>query len=172
MRCSLWLMPEPGAALDHVQTLIDATAAAQATPRFTAHVTLLGGLDLDDAAAAAITVDLAAQIPVLDCHLVETGMENDRFRALYWRAEMTDALRAAHARAAAGSGVAAGAYMPHLSVLYGDVPAESRRAIATTMPVPLHLRLDRLALWSTDESNVAGWRRVVELPLRGCELAP
>lgn len=133
---SLWLEPEPTSspALPKLAAVI----ASGPGPVFTPHVTLAGGLDLpDDAAAARAARAIAAHLPTagVRVRLTRVATGTTYHQSVYALVEKTPELAAAAAaaRAAAASAAstsamvgeadeaaAAAAYMPHVSLLYSE----------------------------------------------------
>lgn len=59
-------------------------------------------------------------------------------------------------------------YMPHVSLLYGDLPMEKREQIQQSVDATVRkkdLVLDSLQVWCT-EGVVADWKLVASMPLQ------
>jgi 2'-5' RNA ligase len=124
---SLWLVP-PAPVRARLAATVKALAARFGTPRFTPHVTLLPGIRAGDQEVRARLRELRRGIPALVIRLEDVLVSDAYFRRLFVRAECTAALRQAHARAAAAFGREPDPdFLPHLSLLYGRVPASSLR---------------------------------------------
>src|SRR5690606_30965655 len=128
-RYSLWLMP-PAAVYDRFARLIDALSRRFGTPRFAPHITLAStGAELaGDAPARAAA--LAAELAPVPVRLLDVAHTDDYFRSLFVRAQRTPALLAAHRLAAARLGTEpAEDFMPHLSLLYGELPRDTKERL-------------------------------------------
>jgi len=128
-RYSLWLMP-PAPVYDRFARLIDALSRRFGTPRFAPHITLAStGAELaGDAPARAAA--LAAELAPVPVRLLDVAHTDDYFRSLFVRAQRTPALLAAHRLAAARLGTEpAEDFMPHLSLLYGELPRDTKERL-------------------------------------------
>jgi hypothetical protein len=163
---SLWLMPE-GAPRERLAGWIDRLADRHRSERFPPHVTLLAGVrgprhDVLSRAAAA-----AARLAPLDLRLGGIDGRDEHFRCLFARVTPSGPLLAAHEAAAhAFASEREPAYLPHLSLLYGVLPAEEKQRLAREIggEVDLRFQVRRLHVWST-EGPVAEWYEVGGLAL-------
>ena len=166
---SLWLMPE-GGAYERLHGLIAGLARRFSTPVFPPHLTLLPGLagrPEDDLLAASHRLAAALRSPRICLSAVE-GRE-EPFRCLFARAVLDDPLRAAHAAAArAFDREPDPAFFPHLSLVYGALPAATKRQVAAEV-TPLvvgSFPARRLHVWRTD-GPVGEWREIGAFDLAG-----
>jgi 2'-5' RNA ligase len=144
-------------------------SARHGTPRFVPHLTLLGGIGADDWVARRAQW-LASSVPPFDLTLGSRAVARDD----YWRAVVVEALpsvdllRLHHlAREAFDRLEDPALFEPHLSLLYGDLPAALRHGIVQGLPnLRGTFRVDSLGVWSTE--GVPGeWREVASFPLSG-----
>ena len=162
---SLWMMPPP-AVRDRFRTLIADLARRVDTPPFEPHLTLAGVDAATEAAAVRPVAELAARLAPLPIRLTEIGTTAEYFRCLFVRAERTPALDQAYRAACRALGQAPGGFMPHLSLIYGELtPVVKERLIAeighrfnTTFTV------ERLALYDT-AGPPPDWRCVADFRL-------
>ena len=165
---SLWLVPErDGPAFAALAELIRDLARQFDTPVFDPHVTLVGGLEGDEAALAAAAKDVAG-IERPQIELTEIVSRDSYFQRLVVAAAPTPPLLRAHALARAALGAETAAYWPHLSLAYGELDAAQIRrllVIATAAgPVGAHFPAAALELWRTDGA-VSGWACTASFPL-------
>jgi len=153
---SLWLVPD-GPEAQATAALIGELSARFGTPTFAPHVTLLGGLAVDPETAVTTAGDLAAGLTDLSVRFEGLEHSGDYFRALVVR----------RAQAAFPS-EPVGPFVPHLSLLYGAVPVETRRHLAAEVreSAPAAIVMRHLDVVAT-EGAVAQWRRLARLPLSG-----
>jgi hypothetical protein len=163
---SLWLVPEGPEALA-VDALISELSCRFGTPAFAPHVTLLAGLALHPEAVVGRCRELARGLHSLSLRFLGVQRGADYFRALYALAspdmpildarQRAEALFAAHPRES---------FLPHLSLLYGTLPAETMRLLAEELSAsaPPSLVLQTLEVVST-EGPVSAWRSLARLPL-------
>jgi 2'-5' RNA ligase len=165
---SLWLVPE-GPEAQAIGALIAELACRFGTPDFAPHVTLLAGLALHPDAVVGRCHELARGLHPLPLRFLGVQRGTDYFRALYALAspdlpildarQRAETLFAAHPRES---------FLPHLSLLYGSLPAETVRLLAEEVSAssPPSLVLQTLEVVST-EGPVSAWRRLARLPLGG-----
>jgi 2'-5' RNA ligase len=127
---SLWLQPT-GDAFDHLAGIIAQLSAQYRTPVFEPHVTLLGGLTGNKDALAARTAQLAKLLKPNVIQLTTLDYLDEYFRCLFANAEKTPWLIDANTKARKlFHREDAPEFMPHLSLLYGDIlPATKQAAI-------------------------------------------
>jgi 2'-5' RNA ligase len=124
----LWLLPDEDIRA-RAAALIDALASDLGTPRFAPHVTLLAGLTLVPDEIVARARGLVRSLRPISVTLGAVSTRAEYFKALF--VEVEDArLHQMHARAAAAMGVPADPeYRPHLSLLYGEMPAAAKEPL-------------------------------------------
>ena len=166
---SLWLMPE-GEACERLHGVIAGLARRFSTPAFPPHLTLLPGIagrPEDDLLTASRRLAGALRPPEIRLSAVE-GRE-EPFRCLFARAVRDEPLRAAHAAAARAFGREPDpAFLPHLSLVYGALPAATKRQVAAEV-TPLvggAFAARRLHVWRTD-GPVGEWREIGAFDLAG-----
>jgi 2'-5' RNA ligase len=165
---SLWLMPQ-GALRERLATLIRDLAARFGTEPFPPHVTLLPGLAGPEAVILEASRSLAAVLRPLTIRLLSVDGRDEHFRCLFARAEADEPLRAAHAAAArAFDREPDPALLPHLSLVYGTLPPETKWPLAAEVAaaVAVSFAARRLHVWRT-EGPVGDWREIGAFPLRG-----
>jgi hypothetical protein len=165
---SLWLVPD-GPEAQAITALIGELSARFGTPPFPPHVTLLAGLAADPETAVATGRELAGQLR--DFSVRFEGLEHsaDYFRALVVRIVPDLPILDARRRAQAAFPLAPVApFLPHLSLLYGSLPVETRRHLAAEAreSAPSAIVLRSLDVVAT-EGTPAEWRRLARLPLAG-----
>ncbi len=166
-RYALWLLPTEAVAPRYTE-LIHRLAERYGTPRFGPHVTLLGWVTGPEQELIARTEHLARGLRALKLRGQTIAGEPYYFRCLYIKLQRHSALLGAHERASQSfmSGYASD-YLPHLSLLYGQLPrAEKARLIAELEnELPADLDVDRLQLVRITLS-VQDWRPVVSHALQ------
>ena len=188
---SLWLEPPGGALLSKTSGFIKQSASHSGArcPLFEPHVTLAGGfVGTEDEARAlctSVVTTLASTTGYLRCDAVEVTCGDRYHQCVYIAMKPTYELLKAHELAAVAFGVAPGngngtPYMPHLSLVYGDLTSSERRVLANEAKHTLFgdtqhdvtsvgsFRVDKVSLWRTDAADLscASWKRVEIYPLR------
>ena len=164
---SLWLMPPP-AVRDRFYPLIVELSRRLGTPAFEPHLTLALTPATVEAEVVARIAPLAANLAPLSIRLMEVDMTSDYFRCLFVRAALTPPLQRAYHAACRALAQPPGDFMPHLSLVYGDLPiAEKERVIADIgRRFDLHFTVERVALYTTAGPPPA-WRCVADFALTG-----
>lgn len=128
-RYSIWLMP-PSPVRARFARLIDTLSRRLGTPRFDPHVTLCGTADLHENDMLARVEGLAARLAPVPIRLTEVGYTDEYFRCLFVVAERSEQLLAAHRVACEAFGKPPAAdFMPHLSLVYGELARERKEQI-------------------------------------------
>jgi hypothetical protein len=98
------------------------------------------------------------------------GHEPVYFRSLYLLPEPSAQLMSLHQAAQRTWTADPGwPFLPHLSLLYSDIPEEQKHPIIDTINIllPLIVRFDAIELWARRDLEVAGWYRVAREALPG-----
>lgn len=165
-RCSLWLVPAEGSdASDRQGSLIERYADRYGeTVPFDPHVTIVGSMTHGEEAARTAAASLASDHDPLEVALVRPHCSTTYFQCVFLLAEPHTALLSLHADAAAAFDHDPGPYVPHLSLVYGDVPLAERYRLVQEFDadtLPLTFTADRLRLVDTT-GPVADWRTIAE----------
>jgi 2'-5' RNA ligase len=163
---SLWLMPGDVVG-QRLAALIEGLAARLGTRPFAPHLTLLAGLEGGASdAVLAVARSLAAGLRPLTVRLGSVEGRGEHFRCLIALAVPDEPLRAAHAAAARAFGREPDpSFLPHLSLVYGSLAPETKRALATeAAPVAaVSFEARHLHVWRT-EGPVGDWRELGAFP--------
>jgi len=170
---SLWLVPD-GPEAQAIAALIGELSARFGTPSFPPHVTLLPGLSADAESVVARSRELAGSLRDLSIRFEGLEHSAEFFRALVVRIAPDLPILDARRRAQmAFPAEPAGPFMPHLSLLYGALPVETRRHLAAEAreSAPEAIVLRHLEVVVT-EGPPTRWRRIERLPLARALSAP
>jgi hypothetical protein len=162
---SLWLMPE-GAVGARLAALIAGTAARLGTEPFAPHLTLLPGIDGPEDEVLETTRRVASGLRPLRVSLPSVEGRDEHFRCVIALAVADAPLRAAHAAAArAFDRPADPAFLPHLSLVYGTLAPDVKKALVAelTLATAVTFEVARLHAWRTDGS-VGDWRELGSFP--------
>ena len=131
---------------------------------FVPHVTLLARIEGEHVIER--TQAFAHSLEPFTLTLGELGGEDEYFRAFYIRIKEDDALQRAHERALALFEMEdARPYLPHLSLLYGNLTEQERAALIrdTAYPSDVSFAVSRLHLYET-HGKADQWRKIGEYP--------
>jgi len=163
---SLWLMPA-GAVRQRLAALVESLAARLGTEPFAPHLTLLPAIEGTPDAVLTASRVLAARLQPLTVRLESVESREEHFRCLIALAAADEPLRAAHAVAARAFGREPDPwFLAHLSLVYGSLAPEAKRALAMeAAPVAaVSFEAARLHVWRT-EGPVGDWREIEAFPL-------
>lgn len=163
----LFLEPS-GRKREVLQDLIQQLAKKFDGPAFTAHVTLLSGISIEnEEELMQKTAQLAADQSSFELSLDGLGMEDRYFRALYLRARENEALTSLHEEATELFSIQNDEpYIPHLSLLYGNYPEAKKLDALDTIYIPevISFTVDTISLYKT-EGKPKDWVKIQEFPL-------
>ncbi|MDR0345202.1 MAG: 2'-5' RNA ligase family protein [Nocardiopsaceae bacterium] len=162
-----WLMPAAGPVRDHLLATIDRIAADHSAPRFQPHLTLAPTFDSAADVAAQALASQVAGIPPIDVAFNGIGHEQAYFRALYLLAGHSAQLTTLQEVVQRALAPGPWSFMPHLSLLYSDIPEAAKQAVIDSIgiPSPLTVRFDGVELWARDDPDVRAWYRVTRVAL-------
>jgi 2'-5' RNA ligase len=130
---SLWLMPT-GEVRRRLAGTIHDLSREYAAPAFEPHVTLAGGIVGSAREVAAKMRDLARQIPPFTVRLTEVDFLDEYFRCLFVRVATTHPIMEANKAAREVFHLEKQpTFMPHLSLLYGDLPSNVKGRIIASL---------------------------------------
>jgi 2'-5' RNA ligase len=134
---SIWIVP-PLPERARLSDLIDHLSTEHSTPPFRPHVTVLGDLTSPEREMLSRTSALAMLLTPFTIRLGSVSYSDDYFRSLYVEIEESDELARAHREAARLFGIAAEEeYLPHLSLMYGQVPVTAKEDIIRSIEADL-----------------------------------
>lgn len=158
---SLWLMPS-GNEYEQLSARIRELSKAHDTPVFEPHVTLLGGLQEKESGIVARTKKLTEVLEPLTINLTQIEYRNEYFRCLFYSVEITTDVINGYTRTCDIFGVSEGKnYMPHLSLMYGDISQKTKERIISGINAVTNIRflVRHIDLFSTN-GEVEKWYKV------------
>lgn len=163
---SIWMMPT-GAPRGRLEGMIYDLSLRYCTPLFEPHVTLVGGLKGSEKDIKHNTAKLSMEIKPFQINLNDADYRNEFFKALFLRAEKDGPIIEAHSKAREAFGLPADPdYMPHLSLLYGNLDMQMKKEIIEryVRNVDTEFTVNKLHLFSTD-GEVHMWKEIEQFPL-------
>lgn len=164
---SLWLMPT-GEVYDRLNTLISQLSRKYNTPDFEPHVTLIGEVLGSADEIVSKTAQFATVVQSYRIGVGRVEYLNEYFRCLFLRAKETDEVMRANQEAREiFSQETDPRYMPHLSLMYGDFPPQTKEEIIAEIGKEISVGFDveSIHLFSTN-GEPKDWYRVKEFSLK------
>ena len=160
---SLWLLlpPDVDAIVRPSKARID---HALGGADFVLHLTVAGAFDLDGPAFSTLcrsAIEAARKVHSR-FEIVPTGYEtgDSYFQSLYVCADVAEALHQLRSAVYAAAGDAPPAFMPHISLYYGDAPqADKDRALRTLPAVPQRFHAHQFAI-ASNANHPMSWEIV------------
>jgi len=157
-----------GEVYNQLNDLISELSRRYSTPYFEPHVTLLGDnlLIFPEEEMLSKTEELATLIDPFTFRLNEIGQIDSYYRALFLRGEKTPELTHVNTETRKIFGLPEDPdFMPHLSLLYGDLPVETKQKIIREIGnVDYTFDVGTIHLYSTD-GELEDWYKVKEFSL-------
>ena len=164
---SLWLMPTGEVRQRLAGTILD-LGREYATPVFEPHVTLVGGIVGPAREVASKMKDLARRIPPFTARLTVVDGLDEYFRSLFVRLATTHPIMWANKAAREVFAPAKQpAFMPHLSLLYGNLPRSVKDGTIASLSrqFELDFKVNSLHLYLI-KSEPAAWRHMASCGLK------
>lgn len=139
---SLWLRPFGDTAFS-IQQRINKLSKNYGTPSFEPHVTLLSGIRYGETELIQLTETLAGALKPFDLLLTKAGYRDKFYRSLFVHIKKSDELMNAYKTALRLFDYEEEEeYMPHLSLMYGDISQEEKERILSVMGREFHIRFE------------------------------
>ena len=158
---SLWLRPFGDTAFS-IQQRINKLSEKYGTPSFEPHVTLISGIRYGETELIQLTDTLAGALKPFDLLLTKAGYRDKFYQSLFVHIKKSDELMNAYNTALRLFDYEAEEeYIPHLSLLYGDLSQEEKERILSVMGREFHIRfgVHNLLLVKT-EGKPKDWEKI------------
>ncbi len=137
---SLWLRPFGDIAYS-LQERIKKLSTKHNTPVFEPHITLLGSLEYGETELIQLTDTLAASLNPFEIVLTRAGYSDSFYQSLFVYAAKNEELIGARLKAEKLFDIEPDdEYVPHLSLLYGDLSRNEKERILNVMGREFHIR--------------------------------
>lgn len=147
--------------------LIKKLAKDYGGPVFEPHVTLLGEIEQPEGEVMSKTEKLVSGQKPFPITLRQIGYQDYHFRALFVKAEITSPLLSLHERAKKIFGMQnIPPYMPHLSLLYGNYPAEVKEKIIAEIGREQSAQFEIKSVYLIKGGEVEDWEIIKEFTFR------
>jgi 2'-5' RNA ligase len=152
---------------ERLSRTIGQLSARYGTPNFSPHVTLLGGCRGLPRELISKSARLSATLRPFAIRLEEIDFREEYFRCVFVHASLTEQLRQANQAACQAFGrVREPAFMPHLSLLYGNFSRSLKEGVIEEMGgrLDMQFKVQRLDLYRTHGAP-CDWRRIASFGL-------
>jgi len=163
---ALWLIPEEP-IFSLLAREICRLSRLHSTPMFDPHITLLGGILLPEEEALAKATLSARCLKPFKVKLGEIGYLDEYFRCLFVKVVPSSPIMQAYQAACEAFGKHGdSSFVPHISLMYGEIPVRSKKGIAARVGWLSGLTCDirRLILYRVS-GPTENWRPIKEFTL-------
>ncbi|GAX73218.1 hypothetical protein CEUSTIGMA_g671.t1 [Chlamydomonas eustigma] len=178
---SLWVMPKGKTAEILRKEIKTLSAAYPPAPDFEPHVTLLPDIKIPGQDVIAKAKELASALQPYYVSFQNISRGSVYFQCVYLLCVKNEGTIHAGDVARKVYSMDTPPYMPHLSLLYSDIPAESRDLAAgqahkrlygegsnyDTLLAETGFTVDSIAVWYTpiEDKSTASWRKIAVVPI-------
>lgn len=160
---SIWLVP-PKPLHTKLTAIVEKLAREYGGPVFEPHLTLIGGVPMDEEPLIEKARQLATQAAPLELELEAVAFSTTYFQSVFVRVKPTVPLLELNVMASEMFAVPNTLFMPHLSLLYGEHPMAIRaEAAATVVLEPEKFVVDHMTVIPAT-FDPKGWTHQAELP--------
>jgi len=166
---SVWLVPDRDSKTHHrlQEVITDCAEAHEDAPEFDPHITLVGGINGEEASLADTTRRLASRCGPLSVSFARVHCSTTRYQCVFLLVEPTMELLSLHQTASQAFGMAEGMYVPHLSLVYSDMSVQDRFETVAAIQaesLPETVKLSTIELVNTS-GEVSEWESVASYSL-------
>ena len=161
-----------GATFVKLAHIISQLSKDYSTPSFEPHITLLGGVIGSEEEIVKKTAQTASMLAPYEILLTQVDYLDEYFRCLFINVEKTSEVMNANAKAREvfheyiTSKHPATEYMPHLSLLYGDISSQTKEAIVKKIGREWNLTFEAASIHLfLTKGDVKDWHKLKEFPL-------
>lgn len=157
---SLWLEPSGNIAYK-LQERIKKLSEENGTPLFSPHVTLLGSLNASETELIPLADTLASSAEPFELELTKAGYLDTFYQSLFIHVKENSPLKELRKNACRLFDCSEDEYMPHLSLLYGDLSRNEKERILNIIGREYYVRfpVNNLVLMQTD-GKPDQWQKV------------
>ncbi|MEL7833338.1 2'-5' RNA ligase family protein [Fodinibius sp. Rm-B-1B1-1] len=158
---SIWLEPTGDVAYNYKQR-IKKLSEKHGTPKFSPHITLVGGLEATNAELVPLIDTLASSVTPFSLTLTKAGYLNTFYQALFIHIAENEQLLNLRKNACQLFDCNKNEeYMPHLSLLYGELSSKEKEVILNNIGREFYtdFMVKKVVLMNTD-GTPPRWRKV------------
>lgn len=163
---TLWLVP-PIEVMAECQSIIDEYGKKYLIHTFQPHITLTGGIRPEKNHLIELIESVLDDVKPLDITIPEISISTTFFQCVFARVTPTPQLLDLHvALRSACNIVAEDFFMPHMSLVYGDLPSIEKQHISNQIVFPTtHFTCNTVYLVDGQSKDISTWKRIKEFKL-------
>ncbi len=159
---ALWLQPNGDIAYK-LQERIKKLSKKYNTPLFAPHVTLLSSLTASETELVSLTQTLASSLHPVELVLTKAGYRDDFYKSLFIHVKNSGMLNEMHRMACQlFDRPDSEPYLPHLSLLYGNLDPKEKERILNIIGREFHIRfsVSSIVLMKIIEDRPDQWKKI------------
>lgn len=161
---AIWIIP-PDPLYSYLQKIIIELTEEYGSPVFEPHLTLLSGITEDLPTIVEKMTSIASTGSPLELSLGPVSFSTTYFQSVLVRVNSTAPLLQLHLDILKTFGFETGVFMPHMSLMYGDLPMPLREKIAQSISLQPHSFLAQECVVMSAEPDPREWRQLAAIPL-------
>ncbi|XP_073061352.1 cyclic phosphodiesterase-like [Primulina eburnea] len=171
---SVWALP-PEESRPRLKKLMEGLRSQFGGPEFEPHVTVVGSISLTESEARDSFTKACERLEAYDARVEKVATGTFFYQCVFLLLHPTPQVVEASAHCCATFGYKNSTpYMPHLSLLYGDITEEEKKTAREKAYLldedisSLSFKITHLALYKTDteDKSCKSWEKVVECELK------
>ena len=164
-RYSLWIIPS-SSLKKSLDEIILKLAKKYKSPKFEAHMTLLGDINSDEKTIIQKTKKLVSKTKTFPLQLGEISFSTTYFQSVFVRVKSTAKLMETNLKAKRIFQMDNNVFMPHISLLYGNHKMILREKIAKEIKLPKNKSFKAKNIIVVPSTQTpAEWEHLAEIPL-------
>ena len=149
----IWIMPE-GEVKRKLSRIINKLSQNYNSPKFEPHVTLVGSFEGTESELIITAEKYSKLINPFEIELTKAAYLNEFFRSLFILAKKTKSLLKNHETGKKLFAVPNKRYLPHLSLIYGDFDAKTKKRIIKAIGENVNLKFKVKSIYLVHKNEV------------------
>lgn len=162
---AIWLIPD-GKEFHLLKSYIQNLAVQYSTPPFDPHITLVGQIEVKEEDILCRIIPFINTTHTFKVELTNIAYHHDYYKCLFLKVKESEILLKIHAQAAKIFSIPEKEFMPHLSIMYGNLEKDEKdkitKEIDIMMPINLNIKFIRITSVNGTPMN---WYTVREFSL-------
>jgi len=161
-----WLLP-PKKIQAEYQPVIDKYSSQLKTPSFEPHITILGTVEGEEGEILGKVEEVASKLPPIEVLFSDITISTTYHQCVFARVKPTPSLLDAHLEIKSALGHPGKTlYVPHMSLVCGNIPSEQKNEIAEEIKLTTNsFKVDRLCVINANSMDPKTWLHVKDFEL-------